>query len=225
MEQFLADEVNRPARGQYIYVHILVPHGPYVWSGDCTREDQSEYVKQAECATRLMKRFVEKLKGLGRYDDSLIVLHSDHGIGLNIGSDSSIDRMSVEVKAKLADSGGYHSPEQFERRLNSLMLIKPPNQASRPLAVSPLITQLVDIPATVADILGIPSAKNDGKPIFSDYQEREVPVYSGFHRRSKSGKSIVLGRNVKKTKFDHLSYSREKGWRILPDIEAFHEGW
>src|SRR5688500_10753081 len=34
VRQFLQEEEGRPDSGQYVYVHALMPHSPYVWDGD-----------------------------------------------------------------------------------------------------------------------------------------------------------------------------------------------
>lgn len=83
--QMLLDEAQRPARGQYVFLHLITPHFPYLYDADCNRlaeeapvEAQS-YLAQAHCALRLIETLTHVLARLGRLDDALIVVHGDHG--------------------------------------------------------------------------------------------------------------------------------------------------
>jgi hypothetical protein len=84
MEGLLQAEPRLPARGRYTFVHLLLPHNPYVLRPDCSHEDAAGRVglrEQTECTLRLLVRFLETLRRLDRLDGSVVVVHGDHGSG------------------------------------------------------------------------------------------------------------------------------------------------
>ena len=83
-DEMLADEAQRPARGQYVYYHALIPHPPYILNEQCeyvgeSRWGPSEYWAYVRCANLMIERLVHELARLGRLDDALIIVHADHG--------------------------------------------------------------------------------------------------------------------------------------------------
>jgi hypothetical protein len=76
------DEQTGPAA---LFVHSLATHAPYILGPDCTpvppRHDRTHAADQAECALVQVTRMFERLKQLGAYENSLIVIVADHGIG------------------------------------------------------------------------------------------------------------------------------------------------
>jgi hypothetical protein len=68
--------------GRYTMVHVIIPHYPLKLKADCSYSVGSattEPVEQAQCALKLILDFTQLLKDLGRFDDSLILIHGDHG--------------------------------------------------------------------------------------------------------------------------------------------------
>ncbi len=85
-EQMLVDEVQRPGTGQIVFFHSMVPHKPIARDANCDfvpktsrTGDHKKELAQSICALRLVGWLIEQLKLLGRYDDALIIIHSDHG--------------------------------------------------------------------------------------------------------------------------------------------------
>jgi hypothetical protein len=82
MERFLAAEPQLPPRGRYTFVHLLLPHSPHLLRSDCSQGGAPTDLKQqTECTLRLVGRFLDTLRRLGRLDDSVVVIHGDHGSG------------------------------------------------------------------------------------------------------------------------------------------------
>ena len=74
------------AGGNYIYLHLFIPHYPYYYTKDCRDIGMSINIKpgatlysQTLCATNLSVDIIDTLKGYGLYEDSIILIHSDHG--------------------------------------------------------------------------------------------------------------------------------------------------
>lgn len=84
-DRMIAEEAKRPATGQYVFWHGLMPHDPYLYGPTCEFErdtkgsDEIGYQNQALCALHMVERLEDRLRELGRLDDSMIIVHSDHG--------------------------------------------------------------------------------------------------------------------------------------------------
>ncbi|WP_371813500.1 sulfatase-like hydrolase/transferase [Ruegeria sp. HKCCA5426] len=113
VEKFLQDEPDRAPNGHYNYVHLILPHGPYVRSGDCSIQEETSYFEQAECATRLMARIVEKLKEMERYNSSIIVFQSDHGEISDAKAGNPIEELPLAVQAEYDQLGHNLTSVEF----------------------------------------------------------------------------------------------------------------
>ena len=71
-------EAQRPAYGQYIFVHLFLPHGPFHVDQEC-RPKFAGWPTAAKCSIKLMTDLISILKSLGRLKNSIILFHSDHG--------------------------------------------------------------------------------------------------------------------------------------------------
>jgi len=141
---FFRDYMNRlevaDSRPAYHFVHLMPPHGPYVTLADGSYADKAlpntreNYKNEARYILRMFVDFLDRLKDLGVYDSSVILLHGDHGAGFpavgNTTTDSRISWMSTLMVLKTFD-------------------------ARAPLRVSTAQTSLTDIPATLLGLLGI----------------------------------------------------------------------
>ncbi len=213
VEAFLADEADRPASGQYVYVHPIIPHMPDLYDADC-RLGKSNYAAQANCAALLMKKIVQRLKDLGRYENSIIIFQSDHGWHLK--SDPAVSpftpfpkeiagRLDIEFKDiavwLLNDRSRPHAA--YFRRMHALLAIKPPRAEDAPMRISMSQTQLADVAPTIYDLVGISGPSTDGKPVFSIPES--VPRETHLFYRSKDY-------------FVHFSYTAGQGWHLYPDV-------
>ncbi|WP_187387894.1 sulfatase-like hydrolase/transferase [Bradyrhizobium sp.] len=227
MQKFLSEEGNRGDEGQYVYIHLMVPHEPFVWDPQCRSTHQSSYGAQIACATKLMSSFVTRLKELNRYANSMIIIQSDHGWENQIDAQDIFRTPSNEVRKKVESSDRYFDAKGVFLRVHSLLLIKPPNSEPTPLRISSEITQLADIPATVRSLLKLQPQPGDGHSVFDliGTDEREISVFTGFYNRNAKGQIMVLGGNVDRATLAHIGYRESRGWTILSDVEATHEGW
>jgi len=125
----------------YHFVHLWPPHPPLVTLADgsyaketlpMTREN---YVNEARFILNVFLEFLEKLKQLGAYDSSIVLLHGDHGAALrpNIDGKETNERMGA---------------------VSALLALKPAG-ATGALRSSWVQTSLTDIPATLMGLLGI----------------------------------------------------------------------
>ena len=150
-EAFLTDFTGRMRiasdRPLYKYIHVGVPHWPMTLDAECRYVGikpvrRETYAGQSRCAIKRVGELLDRLRALGVYDSSMIVISSDHGIAL-------------------PPTGFTDDREVFGGPLSSLvgsalalLVVKPP-QSSGPLRISGAPTTITDIPATIVDTLGL----------------------------------------------------------------------
>ena len=109
----LRAQVEEARPGQAVFAHILLPHSPYAFSDDCTMETVAAkwleslpqsaaprrnteasralryplYLKQVLCVQEQLNDIFQALKDRGLWENSIVIIHGDHGPRLNIGSD------------------------------------------------------------------------------------------------------------------------------------------
>ena len=225
---FLKEENERASKGNYVYVHLVLPHPPFKWSHECDYSPDgkaTDFLQQSHCSTRLMVELIQKLKMLNRYDSSTIIFQSDHGYhGEQAGSVKTDVKLSEAFINKISKQANYLPPQGFFRRTHSLLAIKRPLSPLNPLIISQAQTQLADIPATIYDILDIEGPENDGASVYElDINEaREISVFGGV-TFIQNGKTRKLGSTLPAHNLAHFSYLKGRGWRIKSDILATTE--
>ena len=100
------------------------------------------------------------------------------------------------------------------------MVIKPPYAVSKDLQVSRAPAQLIDIPATVYDLLGIEPPLTDGKSVFElrESEAREIHLYPGAFTMGSRARGRVLAETAPDRSLAHISYTQGQGWRAYPDL-------
>ena len=128
------------------------------------------YALQMEIADRAIGRFLAKLKDSGLYEDSLIVLISDHG--------------EMNGRRALVDKGVFLHPDV----LRVPMVIKAPRKSppAKPVVDSPV--SLLDISQTLLEVAGIRAeAKFDGASLVplllgnGGQRDRTLFFFGGWH--------------------------------------------
>jgi hypothetical protein len=132
----------------YKFMHIGIPHLPVVLDANCEfigavrSPDRAAYRGQAECAVTKVSAILDRLKELGLYDNSLIVIASDHGIGHTSPRFTHDQHVPSGALSRLAG------------KALALLVVKPPNGRG-PVRISYAPSTISDVPATVMDILGL----------------------------------------------------------------------
>jgi hypothetical protein len=167
LRDIIGKEKLRTQNGRYLFAQPILPHGPYVINKQCEYDQaqagkSDKYMEQVECATSLLIKFLDELKALGRYDDSLIIVHSDHGSGwagfLDEKEGSYISSLDT-LKENPPFRAEFHpwGKENLEARAMALLMIKPPKSTSA-FNVREENTELLDIYPTVSELLGFPES-------------------------------------------------------------------
>jgi len=128
-------------------IHLVLPHSPEVLTADCSYDvagSESTQLDQAGCATKLLVDFVERLKELGRFDNSLVIAHADHGV---YKPENSVENSAERVS------------------LRALLLIKPIGSDGE-LAVSDVKSTVIDIAPTLLGALAVENQlQMEGRPL------------------------------------------------------------
>jgi len=170
----------RAGRPTFWVKHLLMPHGPYLYlpSGMRTRpkprdllpgmntvpgfhdeflthHNEQRYLLQLGYTDRLLGQLLRRLRREGIYDDTLIVVVADHGY---------LWRSGVETRRRaLPDTAAELAPVPY--------FVKRPGQ--RRGRVSGAFARTVDVPATIADVLGLRLGyRDDGRSAFSPAARR-----------------------------------------------------
>ena len=164
LDLFLENMTTDERPGSYNYFHVAGGHGPVQFGENCnyvgTQKPNYETTRaQVTCTLLQLERLVQKLKQLGVYDETMIIMNSDHGSPYLTASLNSVgDRVILPRVSGLA---------------NPAILVKPPNMQG-PLRFSRAPVSIGDVPATINGALGL-DGQFPGIPVFSlnETSERE----------------------------------------------------
>ncbi len=231
----LADEPSRPARGQYVYCHIYLPHSPYRLDSHCNPSRRADHLSQSACAISLVGQFLNELKSLDHYRDSIIIVQSDHG--WNAGAPIEPVWYGGHDQSSLLEGGlrefepetgrsWRRSLEEIDEWSSALLLVKRSRAAEAPMVTSARSTSLVDLPNTIYDMLGLPQDAPEGKSVFSaDYPNSPERHFFTGVRRWDAGqrRQLWLGEDFRQTLLNHYVWQAGQGWRILAPVPASWE--
>ena len=63
----------------YIFIHLAGSHAPYILDENCQKSNTATPLSQTKGAFLFIKKYLNELKRLGVYDNSIIVISGDHG--------------------------------------------------------------------------------------------------------------------------------------------------
>lgn len=165
------------------FVHLMIPHRPHVrlpsgrlYNGDDPypgiEREHHKMLLQVVYADALLGKLLDRLKELDLFDESLIVVTSDHGIAFN-DSDRDAERdIRLDTFAEIGSVP---------------ILIKKPQQQSD--ASFDRGVQTIDIVPTVSDILGVQSDRSyEGHSLVTP----ESPGVPEKRIYNKSGQAFAL---------------------------------
>lgn len=164
----------------YKYLHVKMSHPPPVVSEDCGYAgkvlpvQRDNMKRQYECTLEVLARLLKKLRVARVYDESLILIHADHGSGFPL--------WDVESEGRAAGAGGIE--DEFLSRLAGyalpLLAVKRP-RAKGDLKISEAPVSLTDIPDTIATSVGL-EEEFGGKAVFSVAEDDSRERVFFFHR-------------------------------------------
>jgi hypothetical protein len=198
----------------YKFINLVTPHIPLVVDSDCEYagevlpETRENVLNQSRCTLDFFIKFIEKLKMLGIYKSSLIIVNADHGFHMPIQfrdkEEPSLIRSSTEKEF------GEFGPHLG--RLLPLLAIKPPDEKGS-LTISDSQVELTDIPATMNAVLGL-NKTFSGRSVFSDDAKvRNRKSYWDYVTHEDMENDFLdrhRGVNIKGSVFDSTSWEWEE---------------
>ena len=245
-KEFLQDLIDNMSVSRsapvYKFIHLLTTHYPAVLNQDCQYAGKvlpwtwKNIRIQAKCSFDQFLEFLNKLKSLGIYKSSFIILHADHGYWKIPHSGDQ-----VNLKNSLRPLEGYFTDdkEYFAKIVCSalpLLCIKLP-YSKGPLRTSNVPAMLTDIPATISSVLNI-DGKFSGIPVFeiapNEERKRVFSYYDTMNRERDEFYRSMDEFHITGSVFDKASWRYSKRYRSSAKVsyntkkidfgtdEAFH---
>jgi len=169
------------------FFHFLIPHAPFHLDEQLNLarlpQGREGFYRQSHASLEVLSRFLNRLKDHGVYDDTMVVVVSDHGGG-RYTSAVNFDYLDFDDVDEFDQSGnipGHHHSAGLP-----LVLIKPPGESAR-LDVSDAPVSLGDIAQTISELLELDQSF-PGRNMFTiaDHEQRIRKYYyyefSGWSR-------------------------------------------
>ena len=189
---FIASIPTPTDRPLFVFAHAALPHAPYRYApsgrqyrdsgelpgldvGRWTDDDwiaaqgEQRYLMQTYVVDDLLGDLLDKIEAQGWYDEALIIVTSDHGVGFTAG-----------------DYVRSVTPENFGETMSVPLIVKLPGQKGG--EVSDADVRTVDIMPTVLGALGVEiDWKVDGRSMLLD------PVDRGLKAATRTDGTVVEG--------------------------------
>lgn len=207
--------VTRLDQPSYKFMHFYGMHPPSRLTATCdvrpkTRTDTQAVLEQSQCVIRKVGEYLDKLRDLRVFQDSLVVVTADHGTLFGLGFEENIS--APGVPAKVISSGnpalafkdfGQKDPVQFSNAPASLLDVYPTVLESADIEVSDVpgynLTDLKGVDRRLRDYLFYRSARevNDVDYLKQPYWLANIghvadPAAWGAYPSPKSGEAIRL---------------------------------
>ena len=146
LREWIDNMVIAGPQPRYKWYHYIGTHIPPRWDANCVyngklERTRKQYYDQSLCVLTGIARFADKLRELGIFDETAIIISGDHGV--NIEPD---DNEGLKANASLyAGVIGAARPT---------LMVKPLKDQG-PFKVSDLPTSLIDIAPTALDLVGL----------------------------------------------------------------------
>jgi hypothetical protein len=138
----------------YKFFHLMTTHAPLVVNPDCSPAGQAlprvreTVTAQSRCSLAFVVALLNRMKEAGVYDDALIVLMGDHG--------GHVPPHRYAPGSIVSGNYEYALPADLVALATPLLAIKPPGDTAA-FRISPRLTSMTDVAATVDALLGLDS--------------------------------------------------------------------
>jgi hypothetical protein len=180
-DYFVNNLAVRDRPSTFRFFHTVLTHAPIKYDENCLRMDENlrrtyeNYLKQDTCGFAQVGRVLDRLRELGIYDNSFIIVSSDHG-----------REFMSETMARKFHSGGIVSKKQYGHS-HAMLMIKPLGSNGK-LEVSEAKMSLLQVsPLIVSSIDDSPSTKVGARTYFHydwskeyhDWSKKTLPPFNG----------------------------------------------
>lgn len=179
----------RESRPVFKFYHLAGLHVPIKMKRDLTvgtfAYNRANFSEQAEAEAKIMGVFLDELKRLDLYDNSMIIILGDHGSGR--AAELHVNPTSTPRTAELDRTAVSNNFQRDKARGIPLLLVKR-FDAKGEIKTSHAPASVVDVPATVLAELNIPhprvyavAGKEDfyGMPLFDLQEDQPRARYYG----------------------------------------------
>jgi hypothetical protein len=222
----VADENARPNKGQYVFYHGFNPHGPFPLQLDCTPAKAQSNFNAMGCSINSMLEMIRELKESGKYDDALIIIHSDHGNesnAPNVGGEYFDQEFSKAFNQYFWYPESRTGGEIKNLRLTApLLLVKLP-KSKEPFRIDEReLAELADIGPTIFAATGLAIATKRGAALNSEEHDlkQEISVFPEV--LSWRGNRLEDGLRKRKPdsewRLPHLIYRPGDTWELRPAV-------
>ncbi|MCP3978036.1 MAG: sulfatase-like hydrolase/transferase [bacterium] len=153
-------EQRDASRPFFLFVHLFEPHAPYDAPEPYASAAREPYDAEVRHVDAIVGELLEALRGVGMYDESLIVLLSDHGEGLG-------DHGEAE-----------HGILLYREALQVPLLVKLPHEKLAGKRIAEPVG-LSDVAATVLDLVGVAGPAVGGRILLGPNTSVERSVIYG----------------------------------------------
>lgn len=220
----VSNESERPKTGQYVYYHGFNPHGPFPLQSDCSPTHRHSTYDTLICSINSMLELIRELKAAGKYDDALIVIHSDHG---NEHHAPDVDGDYFDFEFSKAFNQYFWYPEtpvggeiKNVRLTAPLLLVKLPG-SKQPFRIDHReLAELADIGPTIFAATGSQVETKRGLSLFSKAHALKLQVSIFPEVLSWRGNRLEDGRRKpgREWRLPHLIYSPGYRWELQPPV-------
>ena len=163
----VADAVPR-----YKWYHFIGTHPPPRWSAECEfreglERSRENYKGQTLCVLRGIASWLQKLKDLGVYDRTAIVVSGDHGCSVPVNDLTGKATYSTFLR------------HTFFGTARPAFLVKPLH-SGRPLRYSDRETALVDVAPTALDLVGLGGEFEGGSALGGETGSRRKRTFQRY---------------------------------------------
>ncbi len=211
VDEALAALRNVAGRPWFLYVHTIGPHEPYEppspydrrFVGDPTSKEEAERTRQCDLydgeiafSDAQFGRLVDELQHLGLYDNTLIVVLSDHG-------------------EEFWEHGGTgHGTTLYDEQIRIPLLLKLPHSAGRGTQVDDIV-EIIDIAPTVLAFADLtPPTTFQGISLAPLVNGEPMPARPAYASLFLERRSEYAGRNAR-WKYLHDVAGRSTRWYDL----------
>lgn len=159
----------------YKYLHVMNTHNPMVvdqechYAGGALQTTRTTLLMQSKCTLDTMVVLFDKMKQQGVYENTLIIIHGDHGGWVpHRGYQPQLVNRHQKIPFWAVSLG---SP---------LLMIKPPGQRGE-FSTSDKLASLADIPDSIADIMGWPHRFNSQSLLKLDGNEPRSRYFYNYY--------------------------------------------
>ena len=194
------------AQPRYKLLHFVTTHNPAAVDADCTvlrKPNPGLYryaALQTECGLSQLIAFLDKLRAIGAYDNSTIIIHADHG-----------KRVAIDAPYHLANHFGRSYPDGLAQVIASglpTLMIKPAG-ASGDMTISDAPVWYKDIPATVRKEAGIPLSGEERSILAPAPDRPRFFYYYPYAERGNGFNERLIKYRVSGPAWDPNSWSKE----------------